>query len=256
MKTSVEKKIQPDSVKSAANRQADISKNATANEEKLTDKDLALKQRPSAAAAVAPNEQEFRGVLIDANSMPVQGAVIKLSNSNKVVTTDKLGEFNLGIKHKEPKINLEVNALGYRPRIIEIAPNDLGRNIIELSPDSSYVKEMVVSEYREKQLRESNVDLRNSVDLNASLAAPSGGWQAFYEYLNRNKKINTTDSSKKGTEIISFQVDKNGKLSSFRAEQSVSKAHHAEAIRLIKEGPSWTCLKGKKQRIIIYINFN
>jgi len=245
-----------DRMSPTAGKKAEAQPPHVADEEKLNNKDLALKPRPLAAAAMAANDQLFRGVIIDANSMPVQGAAIKLANGSKTVTTNKQGEFDLDIGHKESKINLEVNALGYRSRVIEVAPDELGRNIIELSPDSSSVKEIVISEFRTKQIKESNVDFRNSVDLNASLATPTGGWPSFYDYLNRNKKINTVDSSKKGTEIISFQVDKNGKLSSFRAEQSISKAHHAEAIRLIKEGPAWTCLKDKKQRITIYINFN
>jgi hypothetical protein len=250
------KKSQADSANIAAAGKAEIAPAAEANANKLADKDFAPRQRSLAAAAPVPSEQVFRGVVIDANSMPVQGAVIKLINSNKVVTTDKLGEFNFGLKDKEEKIHLEVNAVGYQKRTIEVAHDNLGRNIIQLFPDSSSQKEMVVSEYSEQKLNDSKTNLRNSIDLNGSLAIPAGGWQAFYDYLNRNKKINTTDSTKKGTEIISFQVDKGGKLSTFRAEQSISKAHYAEAIRLIKEGPAWTCLKGKKQRITIFINFN
>lgn len=249
-------KSQADSTNIAAAGKAVIPPAAEANTNKVADKDLAPRQRSLAASAVVPNEKVFRGVIIDANSMPVEGAVIKLMNSSKIVTTDKLGEFNVGIKDEDQKIHLEVNAVGYQPRMIEVARDNLGRNIIQLSPDSSSVKEMVVSEYREKQLKESKSDMRNSIDLNALLAVPAGGWEAFYDYLNRNKKINTDDSSKKGTEIISFQVNKGGKLSSFRAEQTISKAHYAEAVRLIKGGPAWTCLKGKKQRITIYINFN
>jgi hypothetical protein len=250
------KKSQADSNNITAAGKAEIAPTAEANAAKLADKDLAPRQRSLSASAVVPNDQVFRGVVIDANSMPVQGAVIKLMSSSKVVTTDKLGEFNLGIKDNDEKIHLEVNAVGYQPRLIEVARENPGRNIIQLSPDSNSVKEMVVSEYREKQLKESKSDMRNSIDLNVSLAVPAGGWPAFYDYMNTNKKINTADSTKKGTEIISFQVDKGGKLSAFRAEQSISKAHYAEAIRLIREGPGWTCLKGKKQRITIYINFN
>jgi hypothetical protein len=249
-----EKKIQVESGKTRKNVKEKFSQPPLTENAKSAEGEGVAKQRPLAASSIAPIEV-FRGVVIDANSMPVREAMIRMQNSNIAASTDTHGEFNLEIKHKDPKIYLEVNALGYRPRVVEVAPDESGRNIIQLDPDSSTVKEIVVSEFRPKQLKETNVDQRNSVDLNASLATPSGGWQGFYDYINKNKKINTVDSARMGTEIISFEVDKNGKLSSFRSEQSISKAHHAEAIRLIKEGPTWNCLKGKEQRVTIYINF-
>jgi hypothetical protein len=86
-------------------------------------------------------------------------------------------------------------------------------------------------------------------------AEPSSGWALYRVYLNKNKKITTADSSLRGEEILSFLVHKNGNLSSFKIEQSLSPAHDAEAIRLIKEGPSWKLLKGNRQRCRVKIPF-
>ncbi len=84
---------------------------------------------------------------------------------------------------------------------------------------------------------------------------PTIGWPAFNEYINQNKKIATADSAIKGKEIISFVVDANNQLSSFKIKKSLSKAHDAVSVRLIKQGPSWKLLKGKKEKITLTIEF-
>jgi hypothetical protein len=251
-----EKKIAVDSGKPERNTGAQLPQPSVSDDLKSAEVASAPKLKPLAASAMVPNEEIFLGVVIDANNMPVQGAVIKMVNNNKATITDQQGEFRLGMKHKDPKLNLEVNAEGYEPRKVEVAPSESGRNIILLHADSGVAQEIVVNKSRANQLKESKPDQLNSIELNESLAVPIGGWQKFYDYLNKNKKINTADSSKRGTEIISFLVNVSGKLSSFQSLQSISNAHHAEAIWLIKNGPSWTCLKDKKQRITIYIDFN
>jgi hypothetical protein len=55
--------------------------------------------------------------------------------------------------------------------------------------------------------------------------------------------------------VVSFQVNRKSELSDFKIEQRLSVAQDAEAIRLIKEGPSWRILKGKKARIMVIIRF-
>jgi hypothetical protein len=87
-------------------------------------------------------------------------------------------------------------------------------------------------------------------------AEPVTGWPAYNNYIDRNKKINTIDSLLKGVEIVSFIVNKNGELSSFKIEKSISPAHDARVIRLIREGPAWKLLKGKKHRCRLTIDFN
>jgi hypothetical protein len=81
-------------------------------------------------------------------------------------------------------------------------------------------------------------------------------WQAMNNYINENKKINNADSVLKGEEIISFQVNKRGKLSSFKVIKSISSSHDAECIRLLKSGPPLRSTNGKKQKYQISIFFN
>ncbi len=82
------------------------------------------------------------------------------------------------------------------------------------------------------------------------------GWNAFRNYINSNKKILTADSLLKGEEVISFIVNKKSELSSFKIEKSISPAHDAEIIRLIKAAPPLRIPNGKKKRLQVSIIFN
>src|SRR5262249_39692922 len=90
---------------------------------------------------------------------------------------------------------------------------------------------------------------------NSTYSKKINGWDALVNYIRANKKIITADSLLQGEEIISFLVYPDGKLSSFNIEESVSPAHDAEILRLIKSGPPLEPLKKKKHRVRINIPF-
>jgi hypothetical protein len=86
-------------------------------------------------------------------------------------------------------------------------------------------------------------------------AVPAAGWPEYSRYISDHKHIATADSVKKGKEIISFLVNRRGELSGFRVEQGISPAHDRESIRLIREGPAWKLLQGRKSRARLAIDF-
>ncbi len=71
----------------------------------------------------------------------------------------------------------------------------------------------------------------------------------------KNKIIPAGAESVTGNVIVSFEVNKKGILSDYKIEQSLSKAHDEEAIRLIKQGPSWKLLSGHKGRVTVMVKF-
>ncbi len=88
------------------------------------------------------------------------------------------------------------------------------------------------------------------------LAAPVEGWKKWQEYIDSNKRTPPADAAVHGNQVLSFIVHKNGKLSDFRIVHSLSPWHDAESIRLVREGPAWTTLKGKQQVATITIRFS
>ncbi|HEX4852018.1 MAG TPA: energy transducer TonB, partial [Puia sp.] len=59
----------------------------------------------------------------------------------------------------------------------------------------------------------------------------------------------------KGIVIVSFTVDKKKRLSDFYIEQSLGPDYDTEAIRLIKEGPSWKLIKKKSATVVVVVGF-
>lgn len=114
------------------------------------------------------------------------------------------------------------------------------------------LNEVVVTGYATQKKK----DVTGSVTTVIDKTIYPQGWQAMYNYINENKKISNTDSVLKGEEIISFEVNKKGKLSSFKVIKSISSSHDAEVISLLKSGPSLKPANGKKQKCQISIMFN
>jgi TonB family protein len=87
-----------------------------------------------------------------------------------------------------------------------------------------------------------------------------GGIAKFYEYMKNEIKYPEVAKNNKiqGKVFLSFTVEKNGKLTNVVITRSLSKETDAEAIRVIKNSPSWEpgLLKGKPVRVKYNINVN
>ena len=97
-------------------------------------------------------------------------------------------------------------------------------------------------------------DITGSVTVSGHEAEPEGGWLAWENYLQANKDSSLMLNGSAETEL-SFQVNAKNNLSNVKITRSVSAKHDKEVIRLIKEGPKWKLLKGKKARVTITIKF-
>ncbi len=114
------------------------------------------------------------------------------------------------------------------------------------------LNEVVVTGYGTQKRR----DITGSVTTVTGKTLYPKGWQTMINYINENKKISNADSVLKGEETISFEVNRKGKLSSFKVIKSISSSHDANVIRLLKSGPPLQPLNGKKQTFQISISFN
>lgn len=71
-----------------------------------------------------------------------------------------------------------------------------------------------------------------------------GGETAFLKYLATNIKYPKTDKPIKGIVVVSFVVDKNGKVKDVRVVRSLNKLCDDEVIRVVSASPEW--IPGKK----------
>lgn len=211
------------------------------------------------AAAKDKNLSGFiKGQVTDPFNNPVANAYVqvqlqKATNNHLLnnLTTDKWGYFKIPVS--DSVVDVAVNVSGYGTQNFTLQ-NNAALNQLQLQPanysyNNYYSPTAPVN--NKKQLANSykfpNVMLYD--------AEPAYGWIAFGQYLEKNKIIPAGAENVTGNVIVSFEVNKKGALSDYKIEQSLSKAHDEEAIRLIKQGPSWKLRSGRKARITVMVKF-
>jgi hypothetical protein len=178
-------------------------------------------------------------------------------------------------QHKKPveSIILNDSIKGYESSIASASVPSTAKPADKLAERKAYysanakskpasLDEAVVAGYSTRAKSDSDDDemedtmgLKKGDKVRIEKVIPAQGWKSYDAYLSANKKIITADSTLKGLEIISFMVDNKGVFSNFHIEKSLSAAHDAEAIRLVRAGPPWKLLKGKKERATVVISF-
>ena len=85
-----------------------------------------------------------------------------------------------------------------------------------------------------------------------------GGITAYRKFLAQNLKWPNQDDAQ-GRVIVSFFIEKDGRLTGFKVERSLGKEFDAEAIRVLKKSPKWipAMKNGKALRLkyAVPINF-
>jgi protein TonB len=87
------------------------------------------------------------------------------------------------------------------------------------------------------QSSKNNLVIRDPIPVEPSFP---GGDKAFGKFLAKNVKWpKTDDGDTMGKVIISFIVEKDGRLTGFSVVRSLGKDFDAEALRVIKKSPKW-----------------
>jgi CarboxypepD_reg-like domain len=216
----------------------------------------------------------FVGKVIDSNNNPIPYATISFFNKQQAARTDNNGVFQFQLLGSpDSSTPVMISSVGYFPVSLTLnaltRDNDALSNIIRMQPEENALAPAAT--YKENRAARNalagNALVNNTASDNAASdnsakdedlaqrAAPVIGWVAYQDYLKKYKPSHAIDSTLKGNEIVSFQVDRKGKLSSFKIEQSLSPAHDSLLIRLIKKGPVWKPLEGKKAGAIVIMAF-
>jgi hypothetical protein len=240
----------------------------------------------------AKDKNLFTGKVISIDGRPVAFASISLKDQPDATMTDSNGSFSLRVSRPDTLLHITVRSAGYLAAStvlrnnVNVASDPIYRhfqnkdnknydnldqptiygNQIRLRPENSMaLKEISIAAKSRSKRKEAVVpmtDAEAQEKLNGGRQTPGsqktepfGGWAAYNNYLENNKKISTADSIFTGNEIVSFVVGRNGKLTSFRIGQSISTTHDAEVIRLVRQGPAWKLLKGRKERMTLIVTF-
>ncbi len=201
---------------------------------------------------------DYKGVVLNEAQQPVAGAIINLKGrvSGVSVVTDTSGRFHVPVA--DSAVQLTVSVVGYQSDKYQLSALDSTNDIaINLKPSNSALNEVVVTGYGAKKNAAPTAANEASKDLSVKVqdAVPIPGWNDYNTYLLEKQVVPDSLKNTRGNVVVSFVVTANGKLSSFIIEQSLAPDLDREAIRLVKEGPAWKILKGRKARVIVIVPF-
>jgi hypothetical protein len=249
----------------AAEMEANVATHHMADLEKDSITLPSLKKAPSNAQFYNFRPTEplvFSGKVLDINYRPLAGASITFKGNRPFgTTTDNEGLFKLSVPRADTALQLTVSLVGYYQTSLTLnglSTESRSSNVIFLKPSNASLDEVVVSGYGAKRMATQATAPTASnepVDTNWNSATPVIGRQAYLQYLRLSKGKLGLDSTVTGTETVSFIVSREGSLSSFKIEQSLSPAHDAAIIRLVTDGPAWRLIRGKKVRAAVTVNF-
>ncbi len=170
------------------------------------------------------------GRVTDPQGEPIIGANVLIEGTNRGVSTDFEGNFNLPLSGDEKQ--LVVQYTGYETLKTPIKAQ--GPMNVTLHENAVALDEVVVSSFSKKKSEAKTSRI-------VPTAAPVSGTEAYQEYLAQNLRYPAAarDKAIQGVVRLRFTVNKNGKLSNFKVVQSLGYGCDEEAIRLIKEGPAW-----------------
>jgi hypothetical protein len=220
---------------------------------------LAVQQENDLAALKKSSDQlVFRGKVLNTQNLPLAGATLSFKKGQGYykTVTDAYGFFTVKLPRYDTASRMvAVNYVGYEQGFLNLNTDDRTGNVILLKPQDASLNEVVVSGYGAKRKELTRTDINAVPPTLSQTAVPAEGWPAYTKYLDSNKNTSTIDTTIRGYEAISFIVNKKGELSRFKVERSLSPAHDSLAIRLVREGPSWKLLKGKKEKASVILTW-
>lgn len=193
----------------------------------------------------------FNGRVVDHQNNAIPFASVRLNN-NQVTAANNEGIFQ--IKSADTVIDLSVSSVGYEPRNFTLRGNQPTQDVtLDRFSKGKMDEVVVVSGAARKKSAASKSSDKESKD--ESNAEPVNGWDEYNKYLQTSRRLDDANRGLKGEVIVTFIVNSRGELSDFAIEQSLGRWHDAEALRLVKEGPAWKLLKGKKARARVIVGF-
>lgn len=228
--------------------------------------------RMGAVAYTQPDKKsvpvKLEGVVVDENGQPISFASVIIKGTTKGTMANEKGFFSMPVSKINSNDNLMISAVGYEALHITV-----GSGIAEIKKDSSneayailnfkmvtmkgqLLGEVVVVGYGTDKKKNSNTAPRNS-KLNGAVqqATPSVSMDAYNEYLDKNKRVPESLLAVHGDVVLSFEINNKGVYKDFVIEKSLQPQLDAEAIRLVKEGPSWKLVAGRKTRASVIVRF-
>ncbi len=256
--------------------------NTDALEKQAVNKDL---NQNNQSQSNALNYYNYSGVVQKPSGGPMQNANIIFNNT--VTQTDKNGRFNF--KATDSNINASIAAVGFIKQDIVLNTNTTP--VFKLDKESNLQEVVVTGYGNSKRKKEQSADVvaiskaelnkNKDIDLEKGLAGKVSGMQVkkesddyalrdsiflkklsidaereratFNNYVLQNMKPQFDEKGNqiKGKVVLSFTINKKGKPTKVKVEQSLTLACDQQAIKLLENAPKWSIKKGMREMVTV-----
>jgi hypothetical protein len=215
------------------------------------------KGRARELAAPASYKADFAverigGIVLSSEDMePLPGASIMVKGSDSGLVADLNGRFSL-VSDQQDQTTIIASYVGMETNEYQLVRGN--ENQVLMQPDLTSLNEVVVIGYDAAKSRHATgavqtIDLKQD-EFTYSGAEPEGGLQAYKMYIEEHIRFPAGDTlSKKEVVVLKFHVEQDGSISNIQTLRSPGKFFETEAIRLLKEGPSWNPAKNESGNI-------
>ncbi len=199
----------------------------------------------SKSAESQANMEIISGTVLDEDSKEPVPNVSLFSNEKSIGKTNEKGQFKLENSVVGNKINLV--APNFEDTEIRINKNTLEPLFIRPKAELIFI-----------DLKRNKTWKYNPSEHSAQ---PTISPEDYLEYINKNlkKPKQAIENQIVGSVVVEFKVNKEGKLSDFKIIKSLGYSCDEEAIRVIKEGPTWmpkvSGAEPRRQRVRQEVNF-
>ncbi|MBC7903392.1 MAG: carboxypeptidase-like regulatory domain-containing protein [Gemmatimonadaceae bacterium] len=177
-------------------------------------------------------------------SKPIQNVTV--SAKDQTTVTDHNGYF--AISTPDSVIRVQVSSIGFVSKELTLNKKNAGITDITLTPAQTTLNEVVIGNSTARRAKK-------EITVAVQQAEPVIGWNDYNRYLDSAKIILAGGANIHGDVVVAFQVDNKGVMRNFRAIKKLHPAADDEAIRLIKYGPPWQLLKGRKADATVIVKF-
>ena len=221
--------LPPDRAQTTTARTAAPAADATDNSGKQTAKmPPSADARTLASTSASPSSMRIvRGRITDqASGSGLPGVTVLVKGTRLGVSTQADGSFELPLPDSQS--TLTIASIGYQTKEYKLS-NPTAPLTLALAPDTKALSETVV-------VRKSKMPAPPSVG-----PAPAGGMPAFNEYLKKELEYPEEALKKhlEGNVKLTFTVSATGAIEDLKVVDGLSKECDEEAMRLVREGPTW-----------------
>ena len=179
--------------------------------------------------------REIKGRITSSDdNSPLPGATVTVKGTIIGTVTDRNGEYRLNIPDKGGE-SLQASSIGWVSQELPLK----GDSVMNMSlvPSVEALQEVVVTGYSARKAADRNLNADEEISYPPE---PKTGKSAFDSYIRNNiRRPSELNPGDRAVVVLNFIVRVNGTVDSITVARSPGRPFTDEAIRLLKEGPSW-----------------